>query len=225
MKKSKKNKIIKILEKNQIITTYFNSIFTFFAILISIWNSTVIINSNQFAKNEVAPAFQIRSYEKDGKKIHELKNLKGFVNNVKFTKYDEITISRPGKNYTIMYICKNIATSKPTSNKWFYQSACSEDLGQKAVKKIEILTPQYNARIHYISHSSYYKIEYQDYKNEFHTEIYTKFNDGKVELHKNNESSSPSILYSNYIDPNDKELELDAKSVLQTIERYQELGF
>lgn len=97
-KKNNNNHFIQILKNYQIIILYLNLGLTFFAIVLSIWNTLLIKENNSFHQNEVAPAFQINTYENDNEIIDELVNLKGFINNVSFKRYDEITIFQKKRN-------------------------------------------------------------------------------------------------------------------------------
>ena len=171
-KKNNNNHFIQILKNYQIIILYLNLGLTFFAIVLSIWNTLLIKENNSFHQNEVAPAFQINTYENDNEIIDELVNLKGFINNVSFTRYDEITILSPYLDFNVTINCSHFLESNPEKKKWLIDWSCSNDYGKKVARKVYELAKEKNIALYNAYSFTYYKVEYQDFKNEFHSEVY-----------------------------------------------------
>ena len=227
----KKYKTKTIKDKNNLL--YLNAFLSFVAILISIWSVNVTIKNNNFMQNEVAPAFQIHTYTKNGKTVDELVNVKGFVNNLNFKRYDEITLILPGLSYVMTYRCTNELEEKATSNRWPYQSICRDNLGKRIVEKFAELKEDYNVEINHMSSSTYYEVIYQDYKNELHDEIYSKNGNNTLSLRedksedKNNEQNTNQQRLGSYsvspFDLSDEFIEKDVRLVLQMLEEWQRI--
>lgn len=204
---------------------YLNVILSFAAILISIWNVNVTVKNDNFMQREVSPAFRISTYKKNGKMIDELINIKGFVNNLSFKKYEEITLILPNFNYVMQYHCANVLEEKAANNRWPYQSICRDNLGERIVESLQGLKSNYNVEIHSIYSLTYYEVVYQDYKNELHSEIYSK-NSNNTLILKNERNNSPMGRYCyTPFDLSDEFIEKEAMRVLQMLEEWQKLNY
>lgn len=203
---------------------------SFIAILISIWSVNVTIKNNNFVYQEVAPAFRINTYVKNGKTIDEFVNVKGFVNNLTFKRYDEITLVMSHLNYVMQYHCKNELEEKVINNRWPYLSVCRDKLGERIMKKLQELKSNYDVEIHSMHSSTYYEIVYQDYKNELHKQTYSKNANNTLSLRevKSSEQNNnyPKMgSYNGYpIDLSDETIEKDAIRTLQRLEEWQEVN-
>lgn len=225
-KKKKKNTFIQTLKDYQIIIIYLNSILSFLAILISVINTNITKKDNNFNHNEVAPAFQINTYEQDNEIIAELVNLKGFINNVNFTRYDEIKVLSPYIDFNVTIDCSHFI-GKTEENKWLINWSCRNDFGEKVAKKVYELAKEKGIELSNSYSFTYYKIEYQDFKNEFHTEVYYKNLDGILKLQTNIKEYKFGIhtgMPENR-EVNDRQIEYQAKHILEYLENYKNIYY
>lgn len=206
-----------------------NTVLSIIAIFISIWSVNVTIKNNNFTQQEVSPAFQINTYIKNGKTMDELINLKGFVNNLSFKKYDKIELISPNLTYVLQYYCDNRLEEKVMGNRWPYLSVCRDKLGERIMKKLQELKSNYDVEIYHILPSTYYEITYQDYKNAFHRELYTKNRNNTLSFIENqsNEQNNNTYKMGSYsvtpFDFSDEMIERNAMRTLQIIEDWQKI--
>lgn len=216
--------MIQTLKNYQIIILYINLGLSFGAILISLWNTQLIKNNNAFNQNEVAPSFQIHTYEKENEIVDELVNLKGFINNVNFTRYDEITILSPYIDFHVTIDCSHFLESNQEEKKWTINWSCSKDYGEKVARKVYELAKEKNIELNNAYSFTYYKIEYQDFKNEFHSEVYYKDPDGILKLQNNPKEYKFGIhtgIPQGNREINDRQIDIQVKDILEYLEYYK----
>ena len=135
----------------------------------------------------------------------------------------------PGLSYVMTYYCTNELEEKATNNRWPYQSACRDNLGNRIVKKLTELKENYNVEINNMYSLTYYEVTYQDYKNELHREIYSKNRNNTLSLRedKTNEQNTNQQRMGSYsstpFDLSDEAIEKDAMWILQMLEEWQRI--
>lgn len=210
-------------KKGQMILTYINVGISFAAIIVSIF-SLIINNKEQKQQEyEAYPSFNIVTKQHKGIKQDQLINVKGFVNNLSFKKFELLTIMLPDAKIRISYQCAS-STKEVKHNTWLIDSPCTSEIGSKIKNAIYRLQNNYNVKIDNVITETYYKITYQDYKNLEQVHFYNKDyrNDNIIRL-VNNDYLEKIDIHTVFIrDWDENQIDSEVKDKLELIEQYQQ---